>query len=142
MTRWSMSLLCWSRRCSPWSLHRCSSWTQVIVWFLSIVRRQGRDELRWGFFVALHIGAGPGVHVHRDMLPSLGATVRGNDQTHLRNITPEPPSPPSPPSPSPSLSPSLSTFAFAFTFTFTSTSTSTVVRMNILCDVSALGVMW
>ena len=27
LSRWSMSLLCWSMQCSPWRLHRRSSWT-------------------------------------------------------------------------------------------------------------------
>ena len=31
-------------------------------------RRLG-DELRWGFFKALHTGARPGGYVHRDVVP-------------------------------------------------------------------------
>ena len=75
---WLVLVRC-SSRCAPkrlasWSVrNRCSVFPRTVQFFdgfLSFVHRHGRDELRWGFFVALHTAARPGGgHVHRDMAP-------------------------------------------------------------------------
>ena len=88
LTRWSMSLLCWSRQCCPWRLH-----SYIDAGHRELPQhcpQRGRDELRWGLFVALHIGAGSGGHVLVDMAPiirCIGAGIRADTSSQRQVIT-------------------------------------------------------